>query len=142
MLAWWIGRRGGRSLVARHGHWLHVTPARLARTERWVERHGPISLLLGRLAPLIRSFISISAGVLGVTGGAFAALTVLPALIWCFGFAAAGLALGTSWRTLDHSFRYVDYVVLGLAVVLLVALIVRVRPWRRRATAEPERPER
>jgi membrane protein DedA with SNARE-associated domain len=122
--AWWLGRRAGRGFVLRHGHWLHVTPARLARAEAWLERHGPRALLVGRLTPLVRSFISIPAGVGGVRLVTFAAVTLIPSLIWCFGFAAAGWALGGSWHDFHSSFEYVDYAVVGLAALALVGLVV------------------
>lgn len=122
--AWWLGRRAGRGFVLRHGHWLHVTPARLARAEGWIERHGPRALLVGRLTPLVRSFISIPAGVGGVRLVTFAAVTLVPSLIWCFGFAAAGWALGGSWHDFHSSFEYVDYAIVGLAVLALVGLVV------------------
>jgi membrane protein DedA with SNARE-associated domain len=121
--AWWLGRRAGRGFVLRHGHWLHVTPARLARAEGWIERHGPRALLVGRLTPLVRSFISIPAGVGGVRLVTFAAVTLVPSLIWCFGFAAAGWALGGSWHDFHSSFEYVDYAVIALAALALVGLV-------------------
>jgi membrane protein DedA with SNARE-associated domain len=130
--AWWLGRRGGRRFVLRHGHWLHVTPARLERAEGWLERHGPRALLVGRMTPLVRSFISIPAGVGGVRLVTFAAVTLVPSLIWCFGFAAAGWTLGGSWHDFHSSFEYVDYAVVGLASLALVGLVV-LRAGRRHA---------
>jgi membrane protein DedA with SNARE-associated domain len=122
---WWIGRRGGRPLIERHGRWLHVTPARLDRAERWFERYGMLTLLVGRLTPLVRSFISIPAGVLGARLVPFVALTLLASLLWAFGFAAAGWALGGAWHSFDGSFRYVDYAALAAFAVLAATLVLR-----------------
>jgi membrane protein DedA with SNARE-associated domain len=127
LVGWWVGRRGGRSLIQRHGRWLHVTPARLDRAERWFRRYGMLTILVGRLTPLARSFISIPAGVLGARLVPFVALTLLASLIWAFGFAAAGWALGGAWRSFDGSFRYVDYAALAAFVVLAATLLLRVR---------------
>ena len=130
LVGWWIGRRGGRSLIERHGRWLHVTPARFARAERWFKRYGMLTILVGRLTPLARSFISIPAGVLGARLVPFVALTLLASLIWAFGFAAAGWALGGAWHSVDGSFRYVDYVALAALVVLAATLFLRARTHR------------
>ena len=130
LAGWWIGRRGGRPLIERHGRWLHVTPARLDSAERWFKRYGMLTLLVGRLTPLARSFISIPAGVLGARLVPFVVLTLLASLIWAFGFAAAGWALGGAWQPFDGSFRYVDYAALGALVVLAATLFLRVRTHR------------
>ncbi len=63
LIGWWIGLRGGRPLLERRGRWLHLTPAKLDRAERWFERWGNAGVLIGRLTPLVRSFVSIPAGV-------------------------------------------------------------------------------
>jgi membrane protein DedA with SNARE-associated domain len=139
VVAWYIGRRGGRALVRRYGHWLHVTPARMARAERWILRFGGWALFVGRLTPLVRSFISIPAGVLRVPLLAFATVTLLPSLIWCFGFAGAGWALGSSWHGLDRTFHYLDYAVLAGAALLLAFAVARLRSGRVRAEDAPAR---
>jgi membrane protein DedA with SNARE-associated domain len=127
LVAWGIGWRGGRPLLVRHGHWLHVTPARLERAEHWINQWGTRALFVGRLTPIVRSFISIPAGVLRVPLVVFALVTLLASLIWCFGFAAAGWLLGSSWHGLDHAFRYLDYAVLVLLAALLAATFARLR---------------
>ena len=127
LAGWWLGRWGGRPLIERHGHKLHVTPAKFARAERWFDRYGAATLLVGRLTPLVRSFISIPAGVLGSKLVPFAALPLLASLIWSFGFAAAGWALGGTWHSFDGSFRYLDYAVLAALCGLAVMVVLRVR---------------
>src|SRR3954447_10474742 len=64
LVGWAIGRWGGHSLLERHGRWLRVTPDDLERAESWFDRRGRAAVFLGRLTPLVRSFISIPAGVL------------------------------------------------------------------------------
>lgn len=123
LIAWYAGRRGGHALVADHGHWLHVTPAKLRRAERWFDRYGARTVLFGRLTPLVRSFISIPAGVLGSPLAPFVALTLAASLIWSFVFAGIGWSLGSSWHSFHDAFRYVDYAAV-LAVLGLAALAV------------------
>jgi membrane protein DedA with SNARE-associated domain len=124
LVGWAIGRWGGHSLLERHGRWLHVTPENLDRAERWFDRHGRAAVFLGRLTPLVRSFISIPAGVLESPIGPYTVLTLAGSAIWCFGFAAAGWALGSSYESVHYPFRYVDVVAVVGAVAALVAMLV------------------
>jgi membrane protein DedA with SNARE-associated domain len=124
---WLIGVRGGRPLLERHGRWLHLGPHRLERAERWFDRFGDRAVFLGRLTPLVRSFISIPAGVLGSPLGRYSALTLAASLIWCFGFAGAGWALGTSYDSAHHALRYLDVLVAVAAAALLAFGVSRLR---------------
>jgi membrane protein DedA with SNARE-associated domain len=138
LVAWGIGWRGGRPFVVRHGRWLHVSLARLERAEGWINLYGARALFVGRLTPIVRSFISLPAGVLRVPLVVFVLVTLLPSLIWCFGFAAAGWALGSSWHSFDDAFHYLDYAV---PVLLAAALAVAVARLRGARTIAGERPE-
>jgi membrane protein DedA with SNARE-associated domain len=130
---WALGRWGGRPLLERHGRWLHLDHHRLARAEAWFDRHGRAAVFLGRLTPLVRSFISIPAGVLGSPFGRYTALTLAAAAIWCFAFAGAGWALGGNWDQVHSAFRYVDYLAIVAVVAVVVLLVIRAR--RRPATS-------
>jgi len=133
LAGWWIGRRGGRELIERHGRLLHLGPERFRRAEAWFERHGARAVFLGRITPLVRSFISIPAGVLGSPLGRYTLLTLLGSLIWCFAFAVAGYAAGGTWESLHHALRYLDYAVLVGVVVIAVLLAWRAGAARRSA---------
>jgi membrane protein DedA with SNARE-associated domain len=130
MCGWYVGRRGGRELIARHGRWLHLGPDRFARAERWFARFGSAAVFLGRLTPLVRSFISIPAGVLGGRPASYAALTFAGSLVWCVGFASLGWALGDRWESVHQAFRYVDYAVVALVVAVLGYLTLRLHRTR------------
>ena len=134
LIGWTIGARGGREFVERHGHWLHLSPAALARAEAWFARHGKRAVFLGRITPLVRSFISIPAGVLGSPLGPYTLLTLAGSLLWCFGFAAVGWAASGSWESIHHNLRYVDY-----AVVAAVALFIAFRVLGRRVARQSSR---
>jgi membrane protein DedA with SNARE-associated domain len=114
---WAIGARGGRPLIERHGRWLHITPDRLRRAERWFDRFGPLAVFLGRVTPVVRSFISVPAGALGSPLSLYVPLSFAGSLLWCAAFAAAGWALGASYEQLHHAFRYVDYAVVAAILV-------------------------
>jgi len=134
LVGWWIGRRGGRPFLERHGRWLHLNRPRMERAERWFDRWDDWAVFIGRITPLARSFISIPAGVFGAPLRRYTLLTLLGSAIWAFGFGAVGYALGASWETFHHSFRYVEYAV-ALALVLCAGYLVV----RRRRSAEHAR---
>jgi membrane protein DedA with SNARE-associated domain len=120
IIGWAIGLYGGRPLVERHGRWMHLGPENLDRAERWFERWGDWAVLLGRMTPVVRSFVSIPAGLARMPLGRFTLFSALGTIPWCFGIAGAGWALGSSWETFHHDFRYVELLVaagiLGLGV--------------------------
>jgi membrane protein DedA with SNARE-associated domain len=134
LIGWAIGRWGGHALLERHGRWLHLTPENVERADRWFERHGRAAIFLGRLTPVVRSFISIPAGTLESPLGPYTVLTLAGSAIWCFAFAGAGWALGSSYEQVHHAFRYVDILAVAVAgaVAALAALLVL---RRRRARA-------
>ena len=123
LVGWGIGVAGGRPLVERHGRRLHLGPDTLRRAEDWFERFGPRAVLFGRVTPVVRSFISIPAGVFRMRLAAYTILTLLGSAIWCFALAGAGWAVGRSWERFHSDFRFVDYAV-ALAVVATVAWVV------------------
>src|SRR3954451_16173168 len=111
LVGWAIGRWGGRPLLERHGRWLHLDASTLDRAERWFDRHGRAAVFLGRLTPVVRSSISVPAGVLESPFGSYVVLTLAGSAIWCFGFAALGLTLGSSYDTVHHAFTALEVLV-------------------------------
>ncbi|MCW2994628.1 MAG: DedA family protein [Conexibacter sp.] len=134
LIGWAIGSYGGRPLLERHGRWLHLDANNLARAERWFARRGAAAVFLGRLTPVVRSFISIPAGAFGVRLAPYAALTLAGSAIWCFGFALVGWALGSSYDQVHHAFTGVE-VVLVLGAIAALAVLLRRR--RMRPEADP-----
>jgi membrane protein DedA with SNARE-associated domain len=120
---WAIGRYGGRPVLERHGRWFHITPDRLERAEAWFGRWGNLGVLVGRVTPIVRSFVSIPAGVFEMPLGTYTVLTLIGSAIWAFGFAGVGYALGANYNRVDHDFRYVEYAVIA-GVLMLVAYLV------------------
>ena len=132
IVGWQIGRRGGRDLLDRHGQWLHLGPGRVQRAERWFRRWGTAAVLLGRVTPLVRSFVSVTAGVFDVAFGPYVALTLIGSAIWCFSLAGAGWAAGANWDALHGAFHGLTLAVAvtALASVAVLAIVVRVRTRR------------
>jgi membrane protein DedA with SNARE-associated domain len=138
LVGWWIGRRGGRPLLERRGRWLHLGPDKLDRAERWFDRWGNVGVLVGRLTPLVRSFVSIPAGIFEMPLAPYTVLTLVGSTIWAFAFAGVGYGLGSSYERFHNDFRYVEYVVVA-GVVVVAAYLVYVARVRRRAAADTAR---
>jgi membrane protein DedA with SNARE-associated domain len=116
LVGWEIGRRGGRPYLEQHGRWLHLDAAKLARAEAWFDRFGSWAVFSGRITPVIRSFISIPAGIFRQPLGRYTVLTLIGSALWAFAFAGAGWAAGASWETFHHAFRFADVAVGALVV--------------------------
>ena len=132
---WALGDYLGRPWLEHHGRWLHLSGEKLDRAERWFDRWEEWAVFLGRITPVMRSFISVPAGVFRARFHPYVWLTLLGSALWCFAFAAAGWAAGASWEKFHEAFRYVDYV-LAVAVVLVVAAVVWHFVRRRRVAAD------
>jgi membrane protein DedA with SNARE-associated domain len=104
-----------------------VRPEQFDRAQMWLDGHGRSALFLGRLTPVVRSFISIPAGVLRVGLGVFTLSTLLASLLWCCAFAGAGWAVAASWQRVDHGFRYADYAGVLAVVALIGAAVIQSR---------------
>ena len=134
---YWLGDHLGRPWLERHGRWLHLDEHKLDRAERWFDRWEGWAVFLGRVTPVVRSFISVPAGVFEGAFRPYVWLTLLGSAIWCFGFAGAGWAAGANWEQFHEAFRYVDYVIAVGVIVVAAALVWRYLRRRRGTADEP-----
>ena len=119
---WAIGRYGGRPFAERHGRLFHLGPERLARAERWFDRHDRWAVLLGRITPVVRSFVSIPAGVFQMPFWPYLWLTAIGSAIWAFALAGIGYAFGSNYERFHHAF---DLVLVAGAALLALYLVFR-----------------
>ena len=129
VVAYEIGRRGGRAAVNRFGRWVLLGPEDIDRAQRFFEHYGGAAVFLGRLAPGVRSFIALPAGVASMPRLRFHVYTFLGSWPWCLGLAYAGDLLGQRWRSdprIAHLFHRFD-IVLAALIALGLALFL----WRR-----------
>lgn len=101
--------------------------------EGWFERFGAWAVLLGRITPVVRSFISIPAGVFRAPIASYVPLSLAGSAIWCFAFAGVGWGLGGRWESFHKNFRYADALVIAGILALLVILVLRALRRRRLA---------
>jgi membrane protein DedA with SNARE-associated domain len=126
-VAYAVGRAGRLELLERHGHWVHMGPAQIARADRWFQRYGDPAVLFGRMIPLVRAFVSLPAGMARMPLVRFSVLTVVGSIPWVLALAFAGEALGGNWTSVRRGFEYVDYAVVALVVVGVGYGVVRRR---------------
>jgi membrane protein DedA with SNARE-associated domain len=129
-IAYGVGRFGRLELIERHGHWLHLKPSHIAWADRWFERYGAPAIFFSRMVPIIRTFISLPAGVAKMPFARFTMLTLAGIVPWVLGLALAGEALGSEWKSVRKGFDYVDYTVVVLVVIAIVYAVIRRRRGR------------
>jgi membrane protein DedA with SNARE-associated domain len=132
LIGWGIGAYGGRPLLEQHGRWFHLSPDRLDRAEAWFDRRGDWAVFFGRVTPVVRSFISIPAGVFRAPLRRYTVLTLAGSAIWCFAWAGAGWGVGTGYRRVHEDFRWVDYAVIAVVALAAAWLLFRLL-WGRSA---------
>jgi membrane protein DedA with SNARE-associated domain len=119
LVAYEIGRCGGRPLVERYGRWILMGRRELEWADRFFSRWGEAAVLVGRLLPVIRTFIALPAGVARMPRGRFHIYTFLGSWPWCFVLAYLGMKLGENWRSLGKYFHRFDAVI-GVGLVAAV----------------------
>jgi membrane protein DedA with SNARE-associated domain len=124
-LAYWAGAVGGRPLVDRFGRYLLVLPHEVDRAHAWFERRGEMAVFVSRLLPVIRTFISLPAGVARMPFWRFTVYTVLGCLPWTFALAWLGFELGERWTTVESVLRPVAWGIAGAIAILGVWWIAR-----------------
>jgi membrane protein DedA with SNARE-associated domain len=119
LIGYAIGYFGRVDLLERH-RLFHVDPEWLRRTEGWFERYGAATVFFSRMLPLVRTFVSLPAGVARMPLGRFALLTTLGSIPWVLALALLGQAVGDNWESWRHNLGYIDYAV-AAAIVIGVA---------------------
>jgi membrane protein DedA with SNARE-associated domain len=137
ILGWALGDYLGRPWLERHGRWFHLNAEKLDRAERWFDKWEEWAVFLGRVTPVVRSFISVPAGVFNAHFRPYVWLTLLGSALWCFAFAGAGWAAGANWESFHDAFRYVDYLVAAAVVGAVAFLGWRLLKRRRRPADDP-----
>ncbi|MBI2607242.1 MAG: DedA family protein [Candidatus Doudnabacteria bacterium] len=114
-----LGYYGGRPLIIKYGRFVLITEHDLNLTERFFERFGKASVFFGRMLPVVRTFISIPAGIGKVAFGPFVATAFLGSFIWSYFLAWLGFKLGENWPRLEDYFRKFD-----LVIVMVMAIVI------------------
>ena len=119
VIAYEVGRTAGRAIVDRWGKWILLTHKDLDAMERWIEKYGAVSVLIGRVIPVVRSAISVPAGIAEMKRGRFVALTVIGSAAWVSLLAGLGYAAGSNWQHVSKNFHMAQ----TPTIIILVLLI-------------------
>jgi membrane protein DedA with SNARE-associated domain len=119
-VAYWIGAYGGRPLVEKYGSYILLDRRDLDRTTRFFLRFGPITVLVARMLPVVRTFIALPAGIARMPQLKFHIYTFVGSWPWCFVLAYAGMKLGNAWNT-DPRLKHILHKSDAVIVLLLVA---------------------
>jgi len=130
VLAYEIGYHGGRPLVERYGRYIMLNAHDLELADRFFHRHGAWAIFIGRLLPVIRTFIALPAGIAKMPRVPFHLYTFLGSWPWCLGLAYVGLKLGEHWDTLGKYFHRFDAVI-GTVIIAGIAWFIWSH-WRNR----------
>jgi len=136
--AYWIGAKGGRPMVERFGGYVLLSRRDLDLCEHFFAKYGSITVLVGRMLPIVRTFIALPAGVAKMNQVRFHVYTFIGSWPWCYALAYVGMKLGSKWDT-DPRFKEIFHKFhLGVEAVLLVGIIWFVTShWKNRIKAEP-----
>ena len=132
-IAYGVGYYGRVEWLEQHGRKLHIKPSHLEWADRWFQRYGDATVFFSRMLPIIRTFISLPAGVAKMPFWRFTAFTTLGCIPWVFLLTFIGKEAGDNWEKWKDNLHYVDYAVAAAIVLGIVWLIVR----RRRASGAP-----
>ncbi len=125
LLAYGVGRTGGRALVDRYGKYVLLSHSDLDKAESWFSKRGEWMVLYGRVLPFIRTFISLPAGMARMSVAKFTVLTTIGVSLWVTLLTVIGYALGGSWNKMIKAFGLAGYVVAAIVLAAVVVFMVR-----------------
>lgn len=129
LIAYVFGRTGARRLVDRYGKYVLVSHKDLDRAENWFKKYGDPVVLFGRVIPLIRTFVSVPAGMAEMPVAKFILFSAIGVAVWVSALTSAGYALGANYHALTKDIGLAGYVLAGIAIIAIAVVIV----WRYRA---------
>lgn len=123
--SYYIGYWGGRPFFEKYGKYILVSKKDLDDADRWVDKYGDLAFFLCRMLPVIRTFISLPAGILKARKRTFFTLTFLGSLIWSYVLVFVGIKLGENFHTIKHICHKFDAVILAICFLLGVIYIYK-----------------
>jgi membrane protein DedA with SNARE-associated domain len=122
-VAYWISYKGGRPLLNRYGKYVLVTRHEVDRAEEWFRKYGELAVFASRLLPVVRTFISVPAGIARMNIWKFSFYTFIGSYPWSLGLAYGGYKLGENWEDLRQVMRPFDFPIAGVIAVALLWFI-------------------
>lgn len=125
LFVYWISRRAGRLLLLRYGKYVLIFEEDVTRAEAWFQRHGNWAVFLGRLVPLVRTLVSVPAGIGRMNVWRFSLYTLAGSFLWNSALAYAGFALGENWERLRYYTSPFDVPILVVLSILVAWVVFR-----------------
>ncbi len=136
-----VGRVGGKPLVQKLGRYVLVTESDVSRAERFLEGRGAWAIVVGRMLPFVRAFVSIVAGLVRVPAVRFGILSLIGTVIYATVLSCLGYALGSEWTKVSHGLSIVGYALFAIVVIAIVGFVAyRLRQFRHEAHLRAEAP--
>jgi membrane protein DedA with SNARE-associated domain len=136
-IAYWVGYAGRVDILEKHGKKLHIKKSHLEWADRWFERHGDATVFFARMLPIIRTFISLPAGVARMPFWRFSVLTLAGCVPWVLMLTFIGKQAGDNWEDWKDNLHYVDYAVAAAIVLGVAYLLIRARRRRKAGGGDP-----
>lgn len=131
-LGWWGQEAVVRKLIVSYGKYLFISEHEYDRSERWFKNHGEFIVLLSRVLPVLRTFISLPAGVAKMHFKRFVLYTIVGCFVWSVVLTEIGVILGNNWKMLEGYFRKFDLVIVAATAILVLWFLWKKFHWFRR----------
>ena len=116
IIAYYVGYWGGRSFIERYGKYVLISNHDLDTADRFFSKFGNGAIFISRLLPIVRTYISLPAGISRMRFGKFCLYTFIGSVPWCLALAWFGRILGQNWKVLEHYFRKGD-IIIGVLII-------------------------
>jgi membrane protein DedA with SNARE-associated domain len=122
-VAYWVSYKGGRPLLRKYGRYILVTQHEVDRSEEWFQKYGDVAVFASRMLPVVRTFISVPAGIARMNFWKFSFYTFVGSYPWSLGLAYGGFKLGENWEDLRQVMRPFDFPIAGIIIVVVAWFI-------------------
>ncbi len=124
-IAYLVGYWGGRKLILKYGKYFLIRRKEYLKAEELFERHGAIVILIGRMLPVIRTIISLPAGIFSINPTKFTTYTLIGSIPWNLALTYLGYLLGENWHLIADYVSYLDYIVIIALIILIIYILKR-----------------
>jgi len=125
--AYYVGYHMGRPFVMKYGKYFLISQKHLDKAEEWFKKRGELTVFLTRLLPVIRTFISLPAGVARMDIKKFTIYTFIGCLPWCYALTYVGYWLGPNWESMMGAFHGLDIIIIIAVIIFVIWYIWQVR---------------
>ena len=123
LIAYYVGLKGGRPLLEKYGKYLLITHSKLELADKWFFKYGSEAVLISRLLPIIRTFISLPAGIAHMDLKKFMTYTFIGSLPWSFALGYIGTQLGPNWSIIQGYFHILD-IIIGIGIIGIIIYLI------------------